>query len=440
MKNITKSEAAYRTGWSIELIDYFISRCPKKGEKRKLKAVEVGKEKFIDDEDLKDFAVYLGRPWPRPEEGKRPVIPDPIAKDVKAEAHFGCAICGRMDKGEVAHIIAVAETLNNSPDNLLFLCPNHHTDYDLGHKPSDNLTVEEISAAKLVKRTSRKRMLKYEVNAVRAMAIVWDIVAKLLDNLKGGVSQVTAEVFKTELSKLMQLVPQLSATANEQAKQDKLLSNVEKTVAAHTPALVALLNSKPGEDVVQKATRLTVSAKEVFAEMDVPCPHCGGSGRRGLRGELCSFCNGATFVSKAVAKEYDPNDIDEVNCPRCGGRGQTGFAGDFCAYCDGDGFVTQAEQDSYSEESVDEVDCPHCAGHGRKGLRGENCAYCKGSCFVSKAKAEKYDQSEIDEVDCPRCGGKGQVGFSGDFCPYCKGDGYVTQEEQDAFRPPQEDE
>lgn len=43
MKKITRSEAASRTGSSIELIDYFISRCPKKGEARKLQAFGVGK-------------------------------------------------------------------------------------------------------------------------------------------------------------------------------------------------------------------------------------------------------------------------------------------------------------------------------------------------------------------------------------------------------------
>ena len=51
-----------------------------------------------------------------------------------------------MDSGEVAHIDAVADTLNNSPDNLIYLCPNHHTKYDLGYKPS-SMAYGTISAS-----------------------------------------------------------------------------------------------------------------------------------------------------------------------------------------------------------------------------------------------------------------------------------------------------
>jgi hypothetical protein len=63
-------------------------------------------------------------------------VPDAIARDVRdvrEECHQCCAICGDMNNGEVAHIDPVTDTLDNSPDNLLFLCPNHHTQYHYGH-------------------------------------------------------------------------------------------------------------------------------------------------------------------------------------------------------------------------------------------------------------------------------------------------------------------
>ena len=105
---------------------------------------------MYDEAELLNYQKYLNEPWPRAKE-KRPSIPDAIMKDIREESHRCCAVCGDANHGEVAHIIAVAETLNNSPDNLIFLCPNHHTEYDLGFKPSSNVTLETIQAAKLIK-------------------------------------------------------------------------------------------------------------------------------------------------------------------------------------------------------------------------------------------------------------------------------------------------
>ena len=104
---------------------------------------------------------YLNQPWPLPENGKRPSIPNLIKEDIKRESHYSCAICGHMDNGEVAHIEPVSETLNNSPDNLIFLCPNHHTKYDYGYTLKGNITIEEVRAAKMLKRRSRCRVLRY---------------------------------------------------------------------------------------------------------------------------------------------------------------------------------------------------------------------------------------------------------------------------------------
>ena len=72
----------------------------------------------------------------------------------------------------MAHIEAVAETLNNSSDNLIFLCPNHHTKYDLGFKPSSNITLEVVRAAKFVKRSTRQRVLRHEANAIKLLVAV----------------------------------------------------------------------------------------------------------------------------------------------------------------------------------------------------------------------------------------------------------------------------
>ena len=88
---------------------------------------------MYDDVSLVKFNNYLNKPWTMPEKAKRPAIPEPIKKDIKEESHHSCAICGHMENGEVPHIEPVCKTLNNSPDNLIYLCPNHHKKYDYGY-------------------------------------------------------------------------------------------------------------------------------------------------------------------------------------------------------------------------------------------------------------------------------------------------------------------
>jgi HNH endonuclease len=46
-------------------------------------------------------------------------------------------------------IVDISEdAADNSPDNLILLCPNHHTEYDLGFKPRSNVSLEALRAAK----------------------------------------------------------------------------------------------------------------------------------------------------------------------------------------------------------------------------------------------------------------------------------------------------
>lgn len=89
-----------------------------------------------------------------------------------------------MDGGEVAHIEAVSDSYNNSPDNLIYLCPNHHTKYDLGYRPSKNVTPEMVRAAKLLKRKSRQRMMAYEANAVKGLHGLIQLIKSIGTKLK----------------------------------------------------------------------------------------------------------------------------------------------------------------------------------------------------------------------------------------------------------------
>lgn len=62
---------------------------------------------------------------------KRESIPEPTKRQVRQEAGFGCAICGNPIIN-YAHIIPYSETQDNSPENIIPLCNEHHREYDAG--------------------------------------------------------------------------------------------------------------------------------------------------------------------------------------------------------------------------------------------------------------------------------------------------------------------
>jgi 5-methylcytosine-specific restriction endonuclease McrA len=159
-------EAALEMGISVELLRKFTKVCPKTGQSRLLAVTDVGGVPHFQSDEVSAYAAWLRQPWPKGANQQRPHIPEYIKADVRQECHHACAICGLMESGEVAHIAPVADTFDNSPDNLILLCPNHHTKYDYGYKPSSNVTRAEILAAKTIKRSSRQRMMRYEANAV----------------------------------------------------------------------------------------------------------------------------------------------------------------------------------------------------------------------------------------------------------------------------------
>jgi tetratricopeptide (TPR) repeat protein len=64
---------------------------------------------------------------------QRPKVPERIKRQVLKETGYVCAVpgCG-AETTEVAHIVAYSECRKLEFDNLIALCPNHHTRYDKG--------------------------------------------------------------------------------------------------------------------------------------------------------------------------------------------------------------------------------------------------------------------------------------------------------------------
>ena len=444
VKLVTPIEAAMKIGISTELLEYFRIKCPKKGQTRLLKSEVQDGMTVYDEAELLNYQKYLNEPWPHTK-GKRPSIPEAIMRDVREECHLCCAVCGDANNGEVAHIVAVAESLNNSPDNLIFLCPNHHTQYDLGFKPKNNVTPETIQAAKLIKRESRIRVLRYEANATKLLHHVCTTLKEILQKLTEGLSGEMVTVYDTEARDLVRSVPDLLKAAEESSRADLPLTSVDKLLARYAPSLgkAALgVNGRSQPSQVRSAAQGIINSIGLaMIDLDeVDCPHCGGRGLIGLVGDFCQFCHGDMVVSKEQADTYDRTSIDEEACPRCGGRGVTGFNGDLCAFCNGSCFMSRAEAESYSEEDIDEVHCPRCGGTGQTGLVGDLCAFCNGSCYVTRYEADDYDPEDIDEVDCPRCGGAGTTGRVSDLCAFCGGSCYVSRTQADQYNEDEIDE
>lgn len=169
MALLTMAEAAMRCSFSAELIERLTRSCPKRDEERALPFKNVDGAILIDEREFDAYCRYLREPWPFPPKGKRPTIPPYIREDVRSESHHECAICGSMDNGEIAHIDGVAMSLSNSPDDLILLCPRHHTKYDLDFAPASNVAKDVVLAAKKMKRAARRRMLRSEGNAAAAL-------------------------------------------------------------------------------------------------------------------------------------------------------------------------------------------------------------------------------------------------------------------------------
>jgi hypothetical protein len=430
-------EAALHTGLRVETLEYLTKNSPKSGQARTLKTVKSEMGTMFDDGELQSYLEWLNEPWPTPAPGKRPTIPKIFKDDVKEEAHHGCAICGLMNNGEVAHIEAVSSSFNNAPSNLIFLCPNHHTKYDLGFKPGSNLTSEEVRAAKLLKRNSRCRILKYEANATNCLQSIISFLNKIEGNLATASTKNFSTIYLSEMKGLLAKIPELTAESQQEAKKDKL-SKPQKAVAKIAPKLSALAStvkkSSDAKVVRAQAKKLVEDTREILIEIDeIECPRCGGAGLTGLVGDFCAYCKGACVVSQARADAYDPSNIDQVNCPRCEGHGTTGLVSDYCAYCHGSCLVSRAKAEAYEADEIDEVECPRCDGAGTTGLVSDYCAYCHGSCLVSRAKRLAYNEDDIDQLACPRCGGKGTAGLISDYCGYCRGSCVVSRAKYEAY-------
>ena len=127
---INEYEAAVEYGFSPELLRWLTQNAVVNNEK--LPFDEVDGVFYFTREALRELDKKMSGKWPMPPKGTRPIIPAGIQREIKEEARFSYPVC-HWAQGELAHIRAVSKTCCNHPANLIYLCPNHHSEYDFGH-------------------------------------------------------------------------------------------------------------------------------------------------------------------------------------------------------------------------------------------------------------------------------------------------------------------
>ncbi|QDX39851.1 HNH endonuclease [Salarchaeum sp. JOR-1] len=67
-------------------------------------------------------------------------IPEPVRREVRQEANFGCAICGNPII-EIHHIVPRSEEEHNDPERMIALCRNHHA---LAGPQAEGITPDQL--------------------------------------------------------------------------------------------------------------------------------------------------------------------------------------------------------------------------------------------------------------------------------------------------------
>jgi hypothetical protein len=109
---------------------------------------------------------------------ERPRIPPEVETAVLTKSARRCCLCyglkgdSAIKKGQIAHLDR--DKTNNNPDNLAFLCFDHHDGYDSKTSQSKNVTIKEAKhyRKKLYAKVSRGQHLQSAVKQAGGLEIV----------------------------------------------------------------------------------------------------------------------------------------------------------------------------------------------------------------------------------------------------------------------------
>ena len=411
---LNEYEAAQMTNMSPILLRWFTGYAPK-NDKVKLLFTEKNGLYFYKKDDLLYFNRHLNLPWLKPPTGQRPRIPDGIKMEIKTEAFFCCPICHSNNNCEIAHIKPVAKTLNNHPHNLIFLCPNHHSEYDYGYR-FDNVTEEIIVHFKKALQLFQTICWSMQNSVVTSYLQIINKIGRVkeIEDEIPNISQ--QEEFKKLFTKFVRKLEEVELSKSTPS-EEKIVEIVEKVKAAR--------KQSGNKEFAYSFLSVKEEIKHELEEDDnfIKCPLCLGTGSTS-HFEICPVCVGDSYIDRE--REIDLSKYELEDCPVCKGNGSTSFFG-VCPPCGGEGHLTNEQIEAIDFNQYELEDCPVCKGNGSTSFFGI-CPPCGGEGQLTIEQIEAIDFNQYELEDCPVCKGNGSTSFF-EVCPPCGGEGQLTNEQ-----------
>jgi len=312
---------------------------------------------YFSRSDIKRLDTKMHGKWPLPSKGSRPTIPAGIKREIKEEAQFACPVCHRA-QGELAHIHSVATTFCNHPANLLYLCPNHHAEYDFGHI-FQNVSVVDVRAFK----ESLRRFNK----------IQWSLKGKIIETYLGSLNT----------AKSLLEVHKVIKDSIDDEKFNTILMAVTKSIEEKK-------GKAPGIQLTIESLEREIDDYKTAHSSEL-CPLCGGQGSTSLF-HPCPICWGDGIALKDDPRLGHLEDFKPVDCKLCDGTGTKN--NDVCPACGGEQQVPRGWAGNHDWSQYDDIDCNLCDGTGSK--NNDVCPACGGEQQVRRGWAENHDWSQYE--------------------------------------------
>ena len=424
---INEYEAALKFDLSPSLLRWLTSNAIL--DKTKISYQERDEVYYYDQDELASLNKKMEGKWPKTAKGQRPNIPEGIKREIRSEARSSCPVCNKSH-GEIAHIDCVSATHCNHPKNLIFLCPDHHTEYDNARIPA-NIDKEEVLILKKGLRIFQRQLWKVKgkliesylagLNAAKSLLGIHNVVRKIIPD----------DEFQSILEKIASSTESYSDTEIDHANfnsSEFLNSEIDSYIEQNQEHICPLCEGHGATHFFDTCPGC-LGAGDIHPEIKdhidlsayklINCHLCSGSSMH--NGADCPACGGEGQVSQGYYDNHDWSMYDLVTCKLCEGSGQ--HDGHDCPPCGGEGQVSQSFYDYHDWSGYDLVACSLCDGSGLHD--GNNCPPCDGQGEVTQGFNEYHDWSMYDLVACKLCGGTGL--YDGYDCPPCRGDGKVSE-------------
>lgn len=417
---LSEIESAIHLKMSPSLLAHFTKHAVKYKESVKLHCVEDEGGRWYTKKDLDAFDNYLRAPWPKPPNAQRPRLPPTIRNEIMLEAAAVCSICGFESAGEAAHLQPVSASKSHHPENLLWLCPNHHTVIDdVAQMSNVKMSVAEAMKELLVER--KLRMLRHEFALDKGILDLMRLVEKASDMLANaklqdahGAIEAVASIDLKGLRNAAKAASRAKVSKSDAAAVS-LQAFAKKISTSTAKASIKKPSSLAGWK--EESNQARVEYLEAIGRVD--CPLCHGSGHYDSMD--CPVCQGEGSIREEDGGKVDLAEFEIVDCPVCTGAGT--LRGDVCPACKGDARMERRFAARIDATDYAFVECPVCDGSGTRD--GEQCPFCGGDRQVESRHAQEVDLADYDDVECRLCDGSGQ--YEGFDCQPCGGEGRIPK-------------